>query len=117
MYVNLYSHGVLNVASHLAVLQACSFLLLFLGHHPRDLRTENKTALNQLFTNECVCACVLERVYGKSLVFVCLLVVHVLVLLLKGCVWRFVAHAVNSHVPLLRAELLCIPQDSRDDVG
>ncbi len=125
MYVNLYSHGVLNVASHLAVLQVCSFLLLFLGHHPRDLRTENKTALNQLFTNECVCVCVcvcvLERVCGQILVFVCLLVVHVLVLLLllllQGCVWRFVAHVVNSHVPLLRAELLCIPQDSRDDLG
>ncbi len=66
----------------------------------------------------CVCVCVLERVCGKIVVFVCLLVVHVLVLLLlQGRVWRFVAHVVNSHVPLLRAELLCIPQDSRDDLG
>lgn len=44
MYVDVHSHGVLNVASHLAVLQACSILLLFLGYHPRDLRTK-KTAL------------------------------------------------------------------------
>ncbi len=95
-------------------LSCCCFWAII--HATWELKTK-RLSINFLLMSVCVCVCVLERVYGKSLVFVCLLVVHVLVLLLKGCVWRFVAHAVNSHVPLLRAELLCIPQDSRDDVG
>lgn len=58
--------------------------------------------------------CYRECVYKPKCV--CLLVVHVLMRLLQGCVLRFVAHTVNPNVPLLWPELLCIPQDSRDDV-
>lgn len=110
MYRDVHSHSVLNVTSHLAVLQVCSVLLLFLGHHPCNLRTEKTTAVKQLLTNECAT----ENVCINT--NLCLLVVHVLMRLLQRCVLRFVAHTVNPDVLLLWPELLCIPQDSGDNV-